>query len=59
MLLFRRFSFSRLQQEGETLQEFLLALMGLMEAVKLQAPTVMQKAELLLCDQFVGLHKVK
>lgn len=43
----------RWQQEGETLKEFLLALMGLMEAVKQRAPTIMQNAEVLLRDQSV------
>ncbi|XP_070405509.1 uncharacterized protein [Nothobranchius furzeri] len=45
--------FSRHQQEGETLQEFSLALMSLMAAVKQQAPTDMPNAEELLRDQFV------
>lgn len=45
--------FSRRQQEGETLQEFSLALMGLMEKVKRCAPAVMLNAEVLLRDQFV------
>lgn len=38
----------RWQQAGATLQEFLLALMGLMEAVKQQAPTVMQNADVVV-----------
>lgn len=45
--------FSRRQQEGETLQEFSLALMGLMEKVKQRAPADMPNAEALLRDQFV------
>lgn len=45
--------FSRKQQEGETLQEFSLGLMGLMERVKSAAPTRMLNAEELLRDQFV------
>lgn len=45
--------FSRRQQEGETLQEFSLALMGLMGKVKQCAPTAMPNAETLLRDQFV------
>lgn len=45
--------FSRRQQEGETLQEFSLALMGLMALVKERAPTGLINAETLLRDQFV------
>ena len=45
--------FSRRQQEGETLQEFSLTLMGLMEKVKQCAPADMLNAEVLLRDQFV------
>lgn len=45
--------FSRGQQEGETLQEFSLALMGLMEKVKRCAPADMPHAGALLRDQFV------
>lgn len=45
--------FSRKQQEGETLQEFSLALMGLMERVKQRAPVGMPNAGALLRDQFV------
>lgn len=45
--------FSRYQQEGETIQEFSLALMSLMAAVKQQAPTEMPNAGELLRDQFV------
>lgn len=44
--------FSRRQQEGETLQEFSLALMGLMEKVKRCAPTHMPNAAALLRGQF-------
>ncbi|XP_014833922.1 PREDICTED: uncharacterized protein LOC106911625 [Poecilia mexicana] len=45
--------FSRGQQEGESLQEFSLALMGLMEKVKQRAPAGMLNSETLLRDQFV------
>lgn len=45
--------FSRRQQEGETLLEFSLALMGLLEQVKQRSPDVMPNAEVLLRDQFV------
>lgn len=45
--------FSRRQQEGETLQEFSLALLSLMSSVKQRAPDDMQNAEVLLRDQFV------
>ncbi|XP_038129408.1 uncharacterized protein LOC119775484 [Cyprinodon tularosa] len=45
--------FSRRQQEGESLQEFSLALMGLMERVKQRAPAGMLNSETLLRDQFV------
>lgn len=45
--------FSRRQQEGETLQEFSLALMSLMTSVKQRAPSDMPNAEVLLRDQFV------
>lgn len=45
--------FSRKQQEGETLQEFSLALMGLMEKVKCHAPAGMTNAGAVLRDQFV------
>lgn len=45
--------FSRKQHEGETLLEFSLALMSLMERVKQRAPTRMPNAEVLLRDQFV------
>lgn len=44
--------FSRKQQEGETLQEFSLALMGLMDKVKQRAPDAVPNAEVLLRDQF-------
>lgn len=44
--------FSRRQQEGEILQEFSLALMGLMERVKQRAPTGMLNTEAFLRDQF-------
>ena len=44
--------FSRKQQDGETLQEFSLALMSLMERVKQRAPAGMSNAEVLLRDQF-------
>lgn len=45
--------FSRKQQEGETLLEFSLALMALMEQVKQCAPEGSLNAEVLLRDQFV------
>lgn len=45
--------FSRRQQEGETLQEFSLALMSLMASVKQSAPSGMPNSEVLLRDQFV------
>ena len=44
--------FCRKQQDGETLQEFSLALMSLMERVKQRAPATMLNAEALLRDQF-------
>lgn len=44
--------FSRRQQEGETLQEFSLALMSLMSKVKERAPSDMTNTETLLRDQF-------
>lgn len=46
--------FSRQQKEGETLQEFSLALMSLMASVKKQrAPSDMPNAEMLLHNQFI------
>lgn len=45
--------FSRKQQEGETLLEFSLALMALMEQVKQRAPDGLLNSEVLLRDQFV------
>lgn len=45
--------FSRKQQEGETLLEFSLALMALMEQVKQCAPDGSLNVEVLLRDQFV------
>lgn len=45
--------FFRQQQEGETLHEFSLALMALMEQVKQRAPDSMTNADILLRDQFV------
>ncbi|XP_039525224.1 uncharacterized protein LOC120477621 [Pimephales promelas] len=45
--------FSRRQHDGETLLEFSLALMSLLEQVKQQSPTVMSNTETLLRDQFV------
>lgn len=45
--------FSRQQQEGETLQEFSLALMALMARVERQAPDGIPNADALLRDQFV------
>lgn len=45
--------FSRRQREGETLLEFSLALLGLLEKVRQKSPTAMPNAEILLRDQFV------
>lgn len=45
--------FSRRQQDGETLLEFSLALLSLMERVKQQAPGDIPNAETLLRDQFI------
>lgn len=45
--------FSRRQQEGETLLEFSLALMSLLEKVRQKSPNAMPNAEILLRDQFV------
>lgn len=45
--------FCRKQEEGETLQEFSLALMNLMDKVKQQAPGNMSNADELLRDQFI------
>ena len=45
--------FSRHQQEGETLQEFSLALMSLMAQVEQHAPGEMPNVGVLLRDQFV------
>lgn len=45
--------FARTQQEGETLQEFSLALMALMERVKQQAPDGLLNSTVLLRDHFV------
>lgn len=45
--------FSKTQLEGETLQEFSLGLIGLMERVKQCAPTDMSNADVLSRDQFV------
>lgn len=45
--------FSRTQQEGETLQEFSLALMASMDQVKQCAPEGLLNAAVLLRDQFV------
>lgn len=45
--------FSRHQQEGETLQEFSLALMALMARVEQHAPGGMPNADTLLRDQFI------
>ncbi|TWW63280.1 hypothetical protein D4764_03G0002880 [Takifugu flavidus] len=45
--------FSRQQLEGETLQEFSLALMSLMARVERQAPNGIPNADVLLRDQFV------
>lgn len=45
--------FSRQQQEGETLQEFSLALMALMDQVRRRAPNGVPNSEVLLRDQFI------
>lgn len=45
--------FSRRQQDGETLLEFSLALLSLLEKVKRQSPHGMPNADALLRDQFV------
>ncbi|KAL7870479.1 hypothetical protein SRHO_G00079780 [Serrasalmus rhombeus] len=45
--------FSRKQQEGETLLEFSLALMSLMDKVKQVAPEGLVNADVLLRDQFI------
>ena len=45
--------FARTQQEGETLQEFSLALMALMEQVKQRAPDGLLNSAILLRDHFV------
>lgn len=45
--------FSRRQLEGETLQEFSLALMSLMAQVQQRAPDGMLNADVLLRDQFI------
>lgn len=44
--------FSRKQQDGETLQEFSLALLSLMDKVKKSAPDSVPNSEVLLRDQF-------
>lgn len=45
--------FSRRQQDGESLLEFSLALMTLLERVKQQSPNAIPNAEIVLRDQFV------
>lgn len=45
--------FARQQQEGETLQEFSLALLALMQTIKQCAPGGMPNSKVLLRDQFV------
>lgn len=45
--------FSRRQHAGETLQEFSLALLSLMSAIKQSAPSEMPNADVLLRDQFI------
>lgn len=45
--------FSRKQQEGETLLEFSLALLSLMDRVKARSPNNMPNAEILMRDQFI------
>ena len=47
------FLLARQQQEGETLQEFSLALLVLMQSIKQAAPDGMPNSEVLLRDQFV------
>ncbi len=44
--------FSRRQQEGETLLEFSLVLMGLLEKVKQRSPVTLSNVDTLLRDQF-------
>lgn len=44
--------FSRKQQDGETLQEFSLALLSLMDKVKQSAPDAVPNSDVLLRDQF-------
>ncbi|XP_077378012.1 uncharacterized protein LOC144019084 [Festucalex cinctus] len=45
--------FARQQQEGESLQEFSLALLSLMQPIQQSAPNGMPNADVLLRDQFV------
>lgn len=45
--------FSRRQQEGESLLEFSLALIGLLERVKQKSPYAMPNFQVLLRDQFI------
>lgn len=45
--------FSRRQQEGDTLLEFSLVLLSLLERVKQQSPNALLNADVLLRDQFV------
>lgn len=45
--------FSRKQQEGQSLQEFSLALMGIMDKVRRVAPDGMPNADILLRNQFI------
>lgn len=45
--------FSRRQREGESLLEFSLALMGLLEQVKQKSPYAMPNSQVLLRDQFI------
>lgn len=53
MLPCKKCFFSRRQQEGETLLEFSLALLSLLEKVKNQAPHAIPNADIVLRDQFV------
>lgn len=48
--------FSRRQRSGETLQEFSLALLSLMSAIKQSAPSEMPNADVLLRDQFENVR---
>lgn len=45
--------YSRRQLEGETLQEFSLALLGLFDRLKQQSPHVISNADVIVRDQFI------